>query len=75
MKLHNHSKFTSVRKANSLVIKKNNKKHTHIHLCEQDNTLSTLSGSLKSTNPKPLDRPVMGSSFNVQSTTSPNFEK
>lgn len=72
MKLHNHSKFMSVRKANLLVIKK--KKH-HIPLCEQDNTLSTLSGSLKSTNPKPLDRPVMGSSFNVQSTTSPNFEK
>lgn len=73
MKLHNHSKFMSVRKANLLVIKK--KKNTHIPLCEQDNTLSTLSGSLKSTNPKPLDRPVMGSSFNVQSTTSPNFEK
>lgn len=72
MKLHNHSKFMSVRKANLLVIKK---KTTHIPLCEQDNTLSTLSGSLKSTNPKPLDRPVMGSSFNVQSTTSPNFEK
>lgn len=72
MKLHNHSKFMSVRKANLLVILK---KNHHIPLCEQDNTLSTLSGSLKSTNPKPLDRPVMGSSFNVQSTTSPNFEK
>lgn len=38
-------------------------------------TLSTLSDSLKSTKPKPLDLPVMGSNFRVQSTTSPNLEK
>lgn len=38
-------------------------------------TFSTLSGSLKSTKPKPLERPVSGSSFSVQSTTSPYLEK
>lgn len=38
-------------------------------------TFSTLAASLKSTNPKPLDRPVTGSVLIVQSTTSPKRDK